>query len=334
MQHIVYSNRNINVLAPIHSTNDQNSNEVMLPEISARADWLHSMNQRITHVHQYCRKHLDSARGQNGKFFLYEPNKVACCLVAKDGCTFWKGVMRFLNKDFPPGHINISTPFDLPRHFIHNGQFKTTPRITHNQEGAAKLHKMVNSFMFTRDPYSRLWSGYLDKLFLPKFWSMGKTIVRSERQQPTKLSLQCGHDVSFPEFIRYVVKQPNSNVHFAPIHTMCDPCQTHFKFKGKVETFVRDAKHIMNETGIISDVGMTVSSDTAINEMKYISENLLNKKYGTLCHNKALICRRLWNVFQNNGYIGFEIDFPSDLSNITDFEKLGKAFIARVIETY
>ena len=317
-----------------HVTDEPDSIVAVVPDLATRRDWLDLMNQRIAHAQQYCQQHTHYASGQHGVFFLYEAKQIAYCFVPKNGCTFWKGIMRFLNKDFPPENRNISTPFDLSRHFIHFGQFETTPKITLNQRGAAKLHKMVNSFMFTRDPYSRLWSLYLDKLVLPDFWSMGRMIIRLERHHPTQLSLQCGHDVSFPEFIRFVVKEPYSNGHFAPIHTMCDPCKTHFKFIGKVETFVQDAKHIMNETGIISDVGMTVSSDTAIHEMKLISQNLLNKKFGTLCHNKTLICKRLWNVFQKNGYIGFEIDFPSDLSNIKDSEKLEKAFIARVIETY
>ena len=326
------------LIATPHVTNDGDSNDANLPNlhVSAREDWLYSMNQRITHAQQYCQNHPDSARGQKGKFFLYEPNQVAYCLVAKNGCTFWKGIMRFLNKDFPPENRNISTPFDLSRHFIHFGQIKTTPRIKMDQKDAAKLHNMVNTFMFTRDPYSRLWSAYLDKLFLPDFWNhIGQKIVRLERQQPTKLSLKCGHDVTFPEFVRYVVKQPNSNGHFAPIHTICDPCQTNFKFIGKLETFAIDAKHIINETGMISDVGLNLFLDNAIHEMKFLTENYLNlKNINSVCNNKTLICKRLWNVFQRNGYIGFEIDFPSDLSNITNSHKLEKAFIARVVETY
>ena len=335
-QHIAYTKRKIHTLATQIVTDGQDSHDAVLPYLHARSDWLDLMKQRTANVQQYCRNHPNYASGKHGGFFLYEPNQVAYCFVPKNGCTFWKGIMRFLNKDFPPGKRNLSTYFDLSRHFIHFGQFKTTPRIKLDQEGAAKLQKMVNTFMFARDPYSRLWSTYLDKFFLPDFWKyIGQKIVRLERQQPTKLSLKCGHDVTFPEFVRYVVKRPNSDVHFAPIHTICDPCQTNFKFIGKLETFVVDAKHIINETGIISDVGLNVFSDTAIQEIKLISEDYLNlKKIDSFCDNKTLICKRLWNVFQLNGYIGFEIDFPSDLSNIKDSEKLEKAFIARAIETY
>ena len=86
------------------------------------------------------------------------------------------------NKDFPPGNRNVSRPSDLSRHFIHFGKFETTPRLNLGQKGELLLQKMVNSFMIARDPYSRLWSAYLDKIFLPDFWLyLGRDIVRVER---------------------------------------------------------------------------------------------------------------------------------------------------------
>ena len=324
---------NSNTLTTHRHVRDDNA---ALPNLRTRGDWLDSMNQRVAHVQKYCQQHQESASGQRrGVFYLYEPAKVAYCEVPKNGCTFWKRIIRFLNRDFPPGKTNISKPSDLSRQFIHFGKFKTTPRLNLDQKGVVILQTMVNSFMTARDPYSRLWSAYLDKIFLPDFWKMGQNIVRVERPEPKNLSLKCGHDVTFPEFIHYVVQRPNIDFHFAPIVTICDPCVTNFKFIGKQETFVQDAKHIINETGMISGVRMNVFNDAISHEMKSLSENYLNlNKINILCNNRTLICQKLWNVFQMNGYIGFEIDFPSDLYNITNSKKLEKAFIAKAIETY
>ena len=149
------------------------------------------------------------------------------------------------------------------------------------------------------------------------------------------MSLKCGHDVTFPEFIRYVVRRPNIDFHFAPIITICDPCQTNFKFIGKQETFVQDATYIINETGMVSGVGINVFNDAVTQEMTSISEDYLNlNKINRFCNNKTFICERLWKVFQMNGYIGFEIDFPSQLYNITNSKMLEKVFIAAATETY
>ena len=327
-----------NPVTVIDVKRDKSLNDAGGPNIGTRDDWLDQMNQRLTHVQHYCENHRVSVSGQRrGEFYLYEPARVAYCSVPKNGCTFWKRVIRFLNKDFPPGNVDIFKPSDMSRHFVHFGPFKTTRRTKYYQKGVSILQKMVNSFMFARDPYSRLWSAYLDKIVLPDFWKMGQNIIRAERSQANNLSLKCGHDVSFPEFIHYVVQRPNIDFHFAPVHTTCDPCQLNFKFIGKQETFVQDAKHIINETGMISGVGMEIFNETAIDEMKSLSEDYLNLgsyKLRGVCNNKTLICQRLWKVFQINGYIGFEIDFPSELYDITDSKKLEKEFIAKAIETY
>ena len=54
--------------------------------------------------------------------------------------------------------------------------------------------------MFTREPYSKLLSGYIDKLFAPNpyFWNViGRFIIQKFRKYPSLRSLECGHDVTF-----------------------------------------------------------------------------------------------------------------------------------------
>ena len=245
--------------------------------------------------------------------------------------------MRFLNHDFPSENKNISRPSDIPRHFTHLGAFRTTPTFRLGQKDESKLQTIKKSFMFARDPYSRLWSAYLDKIFLPDFWNIGQNIVRAERRKPTTLSLLCGLDVTFPEFIDFIIRRENVDWHFAPIHTVCDPCRTKFTFVGKMETFVMDARNIIHETGISSVLGNEIFIDTVINEIKSLTEDYLHLKKSWLkpiCNNKTLICEKLWKVFQINGYIGFEIPFPSHLSQITDTELLEKNFIESAVEAY
>ena len=204
---------------------------------------MQTINGRNAQAQQFCLKYPESINGhRKGNFYLYEQNHVAYCEVPKNGCTFWKRILRFLNKDFPPGSKNISKPSDIPRRFTHLGGFKTTPTFKLGQRDEVKLQKMTNSFIVARDPYSRLWSAYLDKIFLPDFWNVGQYVVLAERREPKTLSLKCGYDVTFPEFIRFSVRRHSVDSHFAPINTICNPCRTKFKFIGKQETFVSDAK--------------------------------------------------------------------------------------------
>ena len=313
------------------TNNDSNST------MTERDKSLQRLTQRNYHAHEYCLKHNKSAKSKvNGPFYLYEPKLVAYCEVPKIGCTFWKRLIRFLNKDFPPGKTNISVPSDLSRQFTHFGSFKTTPHSKFGSAKADKLRNMKNSIMFARDPYSRLWSAYLDKLFLPDFWHyVGIGIIRAERRKPDPMSLKCGYDVTFPEFISYLVGHLGIDWHFKPITTICDPCQTNFKFIGKQETFVQDAKFIINETGMMPDPRIDIFNETVVNEIKTISMDYLNlTKLKPGCNNKTLICEKLWHVFQMNGYIGFDIPFPLHLYKITDPGTLVKDFIETVIKKH
>lgn len=60
---------------------------------------------------------------------------------------------------------------------------------------------VVTKVMFTRQPYSKLLSAYVDKLYSPNpfFWGkIGRHIVRKFRSRPSAKSVACGHDVTFP----------------------------------------------------------------------------------------------------------------------------------------
>ena len=74
---------------------------------------------------------------------------------------------------------------------------------------------------------------------------------------------------------------------------------------------------------------------TVVNEIKMLSEDYLSlTKLDSICNNRTLICERLWKVFQINGYIGFEIDFPSHLFKFRNSSILAKAFIATAINAH
>ena len=295
------------------------------------------MYKRMKHIAQYCFAHKNlRSDGRKGRIYLYKSEHIAFCEVPKAGCTFWKRIIRFLNKDMPSD--DVATPLDISRSYAHFGPFKKTKTFNVASSQAEKnLLDMNNTFMFARDPYSRLWSAYLDKIFLPDFWSFGQNMVRFSRKDPTPLSIKCGYDVTFPEFIRFVVSRLHFDWHFSPVYTICNPCRTNFKYIGKQETFVTDAKYIINKTGIASMIGDGIFTETVENEIKSISEDYLNlvKPWtNTSCDNKTLICEKLWKVFQLNGYIGFKVPFPSSLYNITNRHILEKEFIKHAIKAH
>ena len=300
-----------------------------------------SMSERRKFTTQYCHKQKRLNRGKMaGNMYLYEPKHIAYCAVPKAGCTFWKRIMRFLNKDFDPK--SVSNPFDISRRYTHYAPFKTTPTFAlSSNKFPISLKNRRNTIMFSRDPYSRVWSAYLDKLFLPDFWrTQGINIVKAERNHASGISLTCGHDVIFGEFIRYIVhnlKHASVESHFAPIHTICDPCRINFTYIGNLETFANDVTYILKEIEITSLIESELFNNTAEHEIKSLSEDYLdmtNRHWNSTCKNKTLICERLWKVFQMNGYIGFEVQLPSGLNNAKNGDQLKEQFISQAIAAH
>ena len=270
-----------------------------------------------------------------GRFLFYK--QTAYCIVPKAGCTLWKRIFFYLKQDYSN---KVTSPLDIPRHFVHKNT--TLLNVSNKRLQIRKLKNTQETFMFTRDPYSRVWSAYLDKLFLSDFWlGVGVSVIKSERKDATRHSLVCGDDVTFEEFIRYILSQPKqlfTKNHFAPVHAICDPCSVNFTYIGKLETFKDDVYHILKGTGLNFHLEGDLFNDTASDEIKTLSEDYLGMhKLGRkqMCKNVTLICERLWSVFQMNGYIGYEIPFPSDLLDTSmNINDLKQTFISHAISEH
>lgn len=121
-------------------------------------------------------------------------------------------------------------------------------------------------FLFVRHPLERLVSAYQDKLVRNNTTyhnNVGKGIIRKYRKKPSPLSLQMGHDVTFPEFVSYIIdewkdaKKP-LDTHWRPVVNLCLPCVMRFDFIGKLETLNQDVDFLLwklNESDLSGLVG-------------------------------------------------------------------------------
>ncbi|GFO22691.1 carbohydrate sulfotransferase [Plakobranchus ocellatus] len=67
--------------------------------------------------------------------------------------------------------------------------------------------KQSTNFLFVRDPFSRLFSDYVDKLLAPnpEFWdTWGLFALQKHRSDPSEKSQRCEHDVTFAKFLKFV----------------------------------------------------------------------------------------------------------------------------------
>lgn len=126
-------------------------------------------DKRLDLASSVCR--VSQIAGSVDKVYVYEAQKVAYCSVHKIASTYWIRIFRWLYNDTSSGHV--SSPLLISKFDTHLLPFKKLKtRSQHDKEDKALVEASYR-FLFTRDPYTRLWSVYIDKFVLPDnyFWS-------------------------------------------------------------------------------------------------------------------------------------------------------------------
>ncbi|KAL4216352.1 hypothetical protein ACF0H5_024079 [Mactra antiquata] len=305
-------------------------------------------NRRIRRVAETCAKLESDQHFANQKLtgtVLATPDySFLYCDVPKVGCTYWKQVFRFLTHDYEG---RVSRPEEIPRVYAHFGPWTKTQLISLTEkENLEKVNNADLKFMISRDPYARLWSGYLDKLYLPDFWWwLGTKVVAENRPNANADSKKCGHDVTFTEFLQFttekLLKGKTVDQHFSPNYARCNPCKINFDFIGKMETFGADTKLILSHTNIskMTAHASTVLEDRNLVEMKTltiynfdIQTRLTDLGKNSDCYNQADIAERLWKTFQFNGYLGDEEEFPyEEIQNIQNKDLIKQSILEKIV---
>lgn len=116
------------------------------------------------------------------------------------------------------------------------------------------------SFLFVRDPFERIVSGYRNKLEGGKntyYKTLARRIITRFRKHPIAGGGGRGKSgPTFNEFVQYLIEQYEQkkpfDEHWAPIYSFCTPCSINFTIIGKVETFNRDSEFIIRQAGLES----------------------------------------------------------------------------------
>ncbi|XP_036367125.1 carbohydrate sulfotransferase 11-like [Octopus sinensis] len=246
-----------------------------------------------------------------GRMHIDSKHKIIYCAIEKTGSTFWKRTMQILI-----GIRNASNPFvirGMEAHFNFNTLRKVSFDIVH------VLLQKYTKFLFVREPYARLLSGYVDKLFSPNsfYWKYtGTYIVRYFRSLPSNHSIKCGHDVTFPEFIDYFIDSEEHNRfrngHFTPSYDHCRPCQIQYDIIGKLESFKNDTIYILEKLGVDSLIHFSdFARESEIDALTDAADNVYAMRLAvTKCMTFTEALRRVWKKMQIRGLLSREIPFP------------------------
>ena len=300
--------------------------------------------ERRSHIAEICKTHgnftdaLYEYYSETPTVIAGENKSFVFCGVAKAGSSFWKHVLSLMEngKDY-------SSLFTW---------YKQLPRLQDYQSSHTLLEKQAflesaTNFMFVREPYERLFSAYIDKLFRPNilFWrGTGWKVVKMLRTNVTgDHASDLGYDVKFAELIKFLVLKFKSdrqiNEHFAPMYSRCNPCGQNNIYVGELETFTADSKYIISKIDKTFDHTRLLLRHAALNAA-YDAKEQARALFQILNITKQLsfprynLFLRTWRSFQIRGFLSSKYEMPlseTDLVNITQkqFEHVLKQALAK-----
>uniref|UniRef100_A0A1B0G129 Carbohydrate sulfotransferase n=1 Tax=Glossina morsitans morsitans TaxID=37546 RepID=A0A1B0G129_GLOMM len=172
-------------------------------------------------------------------------------------CTNWKRILLLMNGDWHNG----TNPLEIPGHVVHaEGVFKNLSSLNDTERN--QIFSEYTRFLIVRHPFERLLSAYRNKLegrtASARYFQrrIGRQIIKAFRVNPSNHSLTHGDDVTFAEFIQYLLtpelslsNQSNYNEHWEPITKLCNPCIMKYNLLGKFETLLDDSALALYSAG-------------------------------------------------------------------------------------
>ena len=259
-------------------------------------------------VETFCQKTGHNALPSPGHLVVVPLLKILYCLTPKVASKQLRAMLNRFNED-----IGI----------MHGLRLSSFP--SDQQE---EILKTYFKFTFVREPFERLFSAYKDKFVYPRFPRKqlklyGTAILESARPNASQRALKNLDDITFHEFIHYLVTKgsnkstPAMDWHWDNYVNIYGMCAVSYHFIGHYETFDQDLADFTEAVGLSPedakrfDAYAKNKSDTASSMLSYYSQIPIEW------------IDILGQLFRAN-FEMFNYDFPGPLESLFEQKKAGK----------
>ena len=241
-----------------------------------------------------------------------DEQKTMYCYVPKVACTTLKRIFLFLT-----GRTNATDPKHLSKKTVHGARLHTFLSSFSPKEREYRL-KNYRKVVFVREPLVRLLSAFRSKFINianvsnNRFHKQyGRRIVQTVRQNSSQASFGYEYDVTFSEFIQFLIKfNTNSTAfdqHWTPVYQLCSPCYIQYDFIGKFESIATDTSLLLKEMAV-DDL---VPSFPEREDTYQRSEETTESFYSTIQAKHLIAISKIYE----NDYKLFGYPLPLDLSH-------------------
>ena len=211
---------------------------------------------RISRVTEGCREFVRSHDVSPALYNTGQPvqpvlvnnkHRFLFCTVLKVSSTNWKRAFMSLEGTGLPDN-------QIWRKKLNFSDFYKLSLIAYSRKEAAYRLVHYRKVMFVREPYERLLSAYLSKFNRSHEMAnvYGRSIIQNYRKNASKESLATGTDVTFVEFLKFVLGSTHGHDdhHWASYVHSCNPCGVKYDYIGKYETTDADVEYIKRKLNI------------------------------------------------------------------------------------
>ncbi|XP_069135737.1 carbohydrate sulfotransferase 10-like [Argopecten irradians] len=283
-------------------------------------------NDRVQNLRQECalpNRTYGIKDYQTKSYFIHVPkHNFTLCKVAKSGSTLWSILVLALENG-----QEMDGGFNRRRSLIHGEIHKKLIILDSHPDTPFSTRNILVS----RDPYTRLYSAFVDRCFLLRTPNDVPGFVEAVRRGDymTKVG-KCGYIIHFHDFVDKVttdgLKGGHIDPHYCPVYKMCRVCDVNYDVVMKQETLNRDTKHILHQFNISNEMRTTLLDTIRGSSTEKMIEGLIdelmfdNGKMNWMkkhCKSSVAFAVRIWGAFKLQGYIRPYRKFP-----YSKFEKL------------